>query len=148
MSHATSLRPIRSGACARIALLATMLAAAFGSSVAAEVPASAPAAGPAMRSTPTTRILAIGHLTSAFRPGVTQATMPQEVRDTVELYLNGKISDWYVRKDQPGVVFVLDLTDVAAARALLGELPLVKGGQLAFDLIPLGPLAPLSILTR
>ncbi len=107
-----------------------------------------PSAAPAMRTTPTTRILAIGHLAPTFRPGVTQPIMPQEVRDTVELYLNGKISEWYVRKDKPGVVFILDLTDVEAARTLLGTLPLAKAGQLEFDLIPLGPLAPLSILTR
>jgi hypothetical protein len=110
--------------------------------------ATPPSGAPAMRTTPTTRILAIGHLAATFRPGVTQPIMPQEVRDTVELYLNGKISEWYVRKDQPGVVFILDMTDVEAARTLLGDLPLAKAGQLQFVLIPLGPLAPLSILTR
>ncbi len=150
MADETFPRLLGQGVCARVGLAAIVLAAAFGSAVSAEVPATAPAAtaAPAMRTTPTTRILAIGHLTRAFRPGVAQATMPQEVRDTVELYLNGKISDWYVRKDQPGVVFILDLTDATAARDLLAQLPLVKAGQLEFDLIPLGPLAPLSILTH
>lgn len=125
-----------------------LLAAALFAGDALAQAAAPPAAAPPMRVTPTTRILAIGHLAATFRPGVSQPIMPQEVRDTVELYLNGKISEWYVRKDQPGVVFILDMADVEAARAVLGSLPLAKAGQLQFDLIPLGPLAPLAILTR
>ena len=128
---------------------AVIAAAVFGFATAAHTQTAAPpSAATVMRTTPTTRILAIGHLAATFRPGVSQPIMPQEVRDTVELYLNGKISEWYVRKDKPGVVFILDMTDVDAARSLLATLPLSKAGQLDFDLIPLGPLAPLSILTR
>ena len=132
----------RAGAAAFIA------ASVFAVASAQAQKATPPSGAPAMRTTPTTRILAIGHLAATFRPGVTQPIMSQEVRDTVELYLNGKISEWYVRKDQPGVVFILEMTDVEAARTLLGGLPLAKAGQLQFDFIPLGPLAPLSILNR
>jgi hypothetical protein len=40
---------------------------------------------------PTTRILAIGRLTSRSTPGAMKEVLPQEVRDTVKLYLEGKI---------------------------------------------------------
>ena len=53
---------------------------------------------------------------------------------------------WYVRKDAPGVVFIIDERDVAEARAPLDALPLVKAGLMEFQLIPLGPLASLGLL--
>jgi hypothetical protein len=34
--------------------------------------------------------------------------LPEEVRDTVQLYLQGKIDQWYVQKDQSGVVFMIN----------------------------------------
>ena len=100
----------------------------------------------AMPVTPTTRILAIGHLTAAATPEAMKAAMPQEVRDTVRLYLSGRIEQWYGRKDRPGVVFIIDSADPAEARALLEALPLGRRGLMDFDLIPLGPLAPLGLL--
>jgi hypothetical protein len=75
-----------------------------------------------------------------------RGVMPAEVRDTLQLYLAGKIADWYVRKDVSGVVFVLDVRSTAEAQALLDALPLGTAGLMAFDLIPLGPLAPLGLL--
>ncbi len=56
---------------------------------------------------PTTKVLAIGKLTAKATPVEMRTTMPQEVRDTVRLYLAGKIDSWYVRQDQPGVVFLM-----------------------------------------
>jgi hypothetical protein len=95
---------------------------------------------------PTTRILAIGRLTSKSTPGAIGAVLPQEVRDTVKLYLGGKIEQWYVRKDQASVVFILNMTDVNEARRTLEQLPLGRADLMEFDLIPLGPLAPLAAL--
>ena len=111
---------------------------------AAEAPAQPTPAG--MPSTPTTRILAIGHLTAAATPEAMKGAMPQEVRDTVRLYLAGKIDQWFVRKDKPGVVFVINSADPGEARALLEKLPLGQRGLMDFDLIPIGPLAPLGLL--
>jgi hypothetical protein len=46
------------------------------------------------------------------KAGVTReqvmAVMPGEIRQTVQLYLNGKIREWYSRGDGRGVVFLLD----------------------------------------
>ena len=99
-----------------------------------------------MPNVPTTRILAIGHATSKFTPAVLKTVMPEEVRETVKLYLQGKVGDWYMRKDRPGVVFVFNTTDPQEAHRLLEALPFGRDGLMDFDLIPLGPLAPLGLL--
>ena len=93
---------------------------------------------------PTTKILAIGHIVpnAANR----QAIMPSEVRETVKLYLAGKIDSWYVRKDAPGVVFLMNVATVKEAHDLLEALPLGKAGIMEFELIPIGPLSPLQYL--
>ena len=109
--------------------------------MAAQTPAGA--SNPAV---PTTKILAIGHLTAAPTAHMRQTIMPGEVRDTVKLYLAGKIDQWYVRQDQNGVVFVMNVHTVEEARQLLGDLPLGKAKLMEFELIPLGPLNPLRIL--
>jgi hypothetical protein len=66
----------------------------------------------------------------------------------VKLYLGGKIDQWYVRQDKPGVVFLLNVTTVAEAHALLESLPLGVQKLMEFDLVPLGPLTPLSLLVN
>jgi hypothetical protein len=108
------------------------------------LPALAFAQATPMAAVPTTKVLAIGHIL----PGSSdrQAIMPSEVRETVRLYLAGKIDSWYVRKDQPGVVFLMNVTTVEEAHSLLEALPLGKAGIMAFDLIPIGPLSPLNYL--
>jgi hypothetical protein len=73
-------------------------------------------------------------------------TMPNEVRDTVALYLDGKIQQWYARGDGKGVVFLLDCTTVEEAKAILEKLPLIKGNLASFEYMPLGPLSPLRLL--
>jgi hypothetical protein len=72
--------------------------------------------------------------------------MQREVRDTVRLYLAGKLDQWFVRRDREGVVFLLNVASVAEARSLLEKLPLGEAKLMEFDFIPLGPLAPLGIL--
>jgi hypothetical protein len=74
--------------------------------------------------------------------------MQKEVRDTVRLYLSGKLDQWFVRRDQSGVVFLLNVTSVEEAHALLEKLPLGEAKLMEFDLIPLGPLSPLGLLLQ
>lgn len=95
---------------------------------------------------PLTRVLAVGSLTRDWTLEERAAVMPREVRETVHLYLAGKISDWYVRKDTPGVVFILDVKSVQEAHDLLEALPLGVAKLMKFDLIPMGPLTPLALL--
>jgi hypothetical protein len=83
----------------------------------------------------------------ADRPAIMKV-MPEEVRDTVKLYLDGKIQQWYSRTDGRGVVFILNVTSVAEAKALTDNLPLVKANLVTFDYMPLAPLAPLRLLLQ
>ncbi len=95
---------------------------------------------------PTTKILAIGSFTAKAAPGITKPVLPSEVRDTVKLYLDGKIDQWFIKQDQTGVVFLMNVTDVKEAHALLEKLPLGQAGLMEFQLIPLGPITPLRML--
>jgi hypothetical protein len=97
-------------------------------------------------STPTTRILAIGTLNPGVDPAKALAILPNEVRDTVSLYLDGKIDQWYSLQDRRGVVFILNVTDPAAAHDMLEKLPLGQAHLMSFELIPIGPLNPLRQL--
>ncbi len=96
---------------------------------------------------PTTKVLAVGHIVGTPNDAMRQ-TMPAEVRDTVNLYLAGKLDQWFARKDMNGVVFLLNATSVEEAREILSKLPLVESKQMEFDLIPLGPLSPLRYLLQ
>ncbi|CAN7702439.1 hypothetical protein [Caballeronia sp. 15711] len=130
---------------AALAVTLALAAPAFSFAQAPLEPAQASAAL-GLPNVPTTRILAIGRLTSKSTPDAVGAVLPQEVRDTVKLYLEGKIDQWYVRKDQASVVFILNMTDVNEARNTLAQLPLGRADLMEFDLIPLGPLSPLAAL--
>ena len=114
------------------------------------LPALAAAQAPTNPSTtqgPTTKVLAIGHIVGgAPNPSAMRSIMPQEVHDTVQLYLNGKIDQWFARKDQNGVVFLMNVSTVEEAHTLLEALPLGVAKRMEFDLIPLGPLTPLRFL--
>ena len=61
-------------------------------------------------SVPTTKLLAIGSLTPKANAAVLKPIMPSEVRETVQLYLAGKLDQWFVKQDETGVVFILTLT--------------------------------------
>ncbi len=96
---------------------------------------------------PTTKILAIGHLTEkALNAAERAPIMVNEVPATVRLYLDGKIEQWWIKPDVSGVVFILNLTNTKEAQETLDTLPLCVAGMMVFDLIPLGPLTPLRML--
>jgi hypothetical protein len=95
---------------------------------------------------PTIKLLAIGTFTAKAQPAVWRPILPAEMRETARLYLAGKIDQWYVKQDQSGVVFIMNLTDPDEARGLLAKLPLGQAGLMKFQIIPLGPLSPLRAL--
>ena len=99
-----------------------------------------------MATVPTTKILAIGHIVATADDKNRRAIMPSEVRETVKLYLAGKIDQWYVRKDAAGVVFLMNVSTVKEAHDLLEALPLGQAKAMEFELIPIGPLSPLMYL--
>jgi hypothetical protein len=85
------------------------------------------------------------------KAGVTReqvmALMPDEIRQTVQLYLNGKIREWYSRGDGRGVVLLLDTREVAEAETIMDSLPLAKENIMDHEFIAVGPLLPLRLLT-
>ena len=74
------------------------------------------------------------------------AVIPSEVRETVKLYLDGKIREWYSRGDGRGVIFLVDAKTEDEARALMETLPLAKEQLMDYEYIPMGPLMPLRAL--
>lgn len=88
--------------------------------------------------------------TLTVKPGTARdqimKVMQTEVRDTVNLYLDGKIQQWWARGDGKGVVFLLDCKTVEEAKAILEKLPLIKENFASFEYMPLGPLSPLRLL--
>ena len=99
-----------------------------------------------MKTTPTTKILAIGTINPGFEQSQMFAVLPDEVRETVDLYLDGKIEQWYSLQGKPGVAFVINVTDPAVAHEMLEKLTVGKAHMMSFELIPLGPLNPLRFL--
>src|SRR5258706_2866181 len=94
----------------------------------------------------TTAVLVI----ETSKPGVTpqqiMAVIPEEIRATVKLYLDGKIRQWYSRGDGKGVVFLVDAKTEDEARAVMETLPLAKEQLMDHQYIPVGPLMPLRAL--
>ena len=101
---------------------------------------------PALAPVPTIKLLAIGSFTAKATPKVWKPILPSEMRETARLYLAGKIDQWYVKQDQSGVVFIMNLTNPEEAHKLLETLPMGKAGVMTFQIIPLGPLSPLRTL--
>ena len=77
-----------------------------------------------------------------------QQIMPKEVPDTLKLYLQGKIEQFWFREDKPGVIFLMNTESVEEAKAAVHTLPLAADGFLGFEFIPVGPLKPLGLLIQ
>jgi hypothetical protein len=118
--------------------IAAILASLFLSGPSVAQPANPP--------TPTTRILAIGTVNPGVDAAAVRSILPTEVRETVKLYLDGKIDQWFSLQDRSGVAFILNVTDPAAAHDMLEKLPLGQAHLMSFELIPLAPLTPLRQL--
>ncbi len=94
------------------------------------------------------KVLAISKPGKPVSPELRAEIMPKEVPDTLKLYLDGKIEQFWFRHDMPSVVFLMHADSVDAARATINGLPLAAQGYLEFDYIPVGPLTPLGLLIQ
>jgi hypothetical protein len=108
--------------------------------------APARAVAQAPPASPTTQVMVALTVKPAVARGDLMKTMPDEIRATVKLYLDGKIQQWYSRSDGKGVVFILNASSVADAKALMDALPLAKADFATFEFTALTPLTPLRIL--
>jgi hypothetical protein len=101
----------------------------------------------AQTATPTTTgVIVILTVKAGVAREQVMAVMPAEIRQTVQLYLNGKVREWYSRADGRGAVFLLDAKDVAEAHAIMEGLPLAKENLMDHEYIAVGPLMPLRLL--
>lgn len=105
-----------------------------------------PSLAQAQATSPTTGVMVI----LTVRPGITReqvmAVMPDEIRQTTQLYLNGMVREWYSRSDGRGAVFLLNVKDVAEGHAIMEDLPLAKQNLIDHEYIAVSPLMPLRLL--
>ena len=94
------------------------------------------------------KVLAIGSIVQPLSAEQRGQVMPKEVPDTLKLYLDGTIEQFWYRQDKPGVVFLMNVESVDAARASVERLPLVTGGFAKYEFMQVGPLAPLGLLIQ
>lgn len=121
-----------------------LLIGVSGSTLAGATESVAP--DPALLNVPTTKVLAIGSFTEGTTPKVWLPMVPEEARRTAVLYFDGKIDQWYVKQDKTGVVFVMNAKTSEEAHAMLDGLPMGVAGVMKFQMIPLGPIAPLRMI--
>lgn len=94
----------------------------------------------------TTGVFALLTAKSGVKREQIMSFMQAEIRATVQLYLGGKIRDWYARGDGRGAVFLLNTGDIEEAKSIMESLPLAKEHLLDHEYIPVGPLLPLRLL--
>jgi hypothetical protein len=125
----------------RNAVLALTLTLIGATSMTQPSVAQAQATSPA-----TTGVMVILTVKAGVTRDQVMAVMPDEIRQTVQLYLNGKVREWYSRADGRGAVFLLDAKDVAEAHAVMEGLPLARQSLIDHEYIAVGPLLPLRLL--
>ena len=101
---------------------------------------------PAIAIPKTTEVIVIETPKQGVTPQQIMAVMPEEIKATVKLYLDGKIRQWYSRGDGRGVVFVVDAKSEDEARTIVETLPLSKENLIDHQYVPVGPLMPLRAL--
>ena len=128
-------------------MAAVLPAAVLAQSPAAAQSQSAGGSGvPSIAIPKTTEVIVIQTPRQGVTPQQIMAVIPEEIRATVKLYLDGKIRQWYSRGDGKGVVFMVDAKTEEEARAIVETLPLAKEHLMDHQYIPVGPLMPLSAL--
>jgi hypothetical protein len=93
------------------------------------------------------KVMAVGTL-KPLSPEERQQYLPKEVPATLQLYLDGKMEQFWLREKEAGVVFLMTVESVEEADRLLKGLPLGQANLLTFDLFPIGPLLPLGMLIK
>jgi hypothetical protein len=93
------------------------------------------------------KVMAIGTL-MPLSPEQRQRYLPAEVPATLQLYLDGKMEQFWLRDKEEGVIFLMTVDSVNEADRLLKALPLGQANLLTFELLPIGPLLPLGMLIK
>jgi streptogramin lyase len=93
------------------------------------------------------KVMAIGTL-KPLTQDQRQHYLPKEVPATLQLYLDNKMEQFWLRDKDAGVIFLMNVGSVEEADRLLKALPLGRANLLTFDLMPIGPLTPLGMLMK
>jgi hypothetical protein len=93
------------------------------------------------------KVMAIGTL-KPLTQDQRQHYLPKEVPATLQLYLDNKMEQFWLRDKEEGVIFLMNVDSIEEADGLLKALPLGQANLLTFDLMPIGPLTPLGMLMK
>jgi hypothetical protein len=93
------------------------------------------------------KVMAIASPKVPLTPETLKPHMPKEVPHTLQLYLEGKIEQFWFR-EKVGPIFLMNAASVEDAKATLDTLPLVAANVVSYELMPVGPLVPLGRLIQ
>jgi hypothetical protein len=93
------------------------------------------------------KVMAIGTL-KTLTPEQRTMYLPKEVSATLQIYLDGKMEQFWLRDKEAGVIFLMTVDSVEEADTILKGLPLGRANLLTFELMPVGPLSPLGMLIK
>ena len=93
------------------------------------------------------KVFAIASASTPLTPEQLKEHMPKEVPATLKLYLDGKVEQFWFR-EKVGPIFLMNVESVEQAKATLDTLPLVASKLMRYEFMPVGPLAPLGLLTQ
>jgi hypothetical protein len=93
------------------------------------------------------KVMAIASPKAALTPELLKPHMPKEVPHTLQLYLEGKIEQFWFR-EKLGPIFLMNVASIEEAKATVDQMPLVAANLMTYDLMPVGPLAPLGMLIQ
>jgi hypothetical protein len=99
-----------------------------------------------MKKTPM-KVMAIGTL-KPLTPEQRTMYLSKEVPATLQIYLDGKMEQFWLRENEAGVIFLMTVDSVEEADTILKALPLGRANLLTFELMPIGPLSPLGMLIK
>lgn len=94
------------------------------------------------------KVIAIGRSVKPLTDQHKSEVLPKEVPATLQLYLGGKIEQFFFMHDRPGVVFLMHVESVDEAKTITKGMPLVAEGVLEYEFLPVGPLSPLGLLLQ
>lgn len=94
------------------------------------------------------KVLAVASIVKPFTDEDKKQVMPGEVPATLQHYLDGKIEQFWFRQDKPGVIFLMNVESLEDAKETVEALPLTAGGWAKYELMQVGPLAPLRLLLQ
>jgi hypothetical protein len=93
------------------------------------------------------KVMAVGTINTPLTPELRQQYLPSEVPATLKHYLEGIIEQFWFRENA-GPIFLMNVASLEQAKAAVESLPLTAAKLMTYELMPIGPLAPLGLLIQ